>query len=166
MLSIRLVKTVMVASLAMFALLVAYDNIVDYPTNYQFVRHVLAMDTTFPGNALIGRAITQPLAWTAAYWLIIATEALTGLLFALGTMRMLGALRERAPRFNASKQYAVLGAGLAFLLWFVGFMLIGGEWFAMWQSSSWNGQQAAFRFYMTVLAVIVFVSQPDCDLET
>jgi len=34
----------------------------------------------------------------------------------------------------------------------------------MWQSSAWNGQDAAFRFYVTVLAVLIFVNQPDGDL--
>jgi predicted small integral membrane protein len=43
-------------------------------------------------------------------------------------------------------------------------MVVGGEWFAMWQSKDWNGQEAAFRFYMTVLAVLIFVSLPDSDL--
>ncbi len=31
----------------------------------------------------------------------------------------------------------------------------------MWQSKTWNGQQAAFRFYMTLLAVLIFVNQRD-----
>jgi predicted small integral membrane protein len=44
-----------------------YDNIVDYGSNYQFVQHVLSMDTTFPDNALKGRAITDPRLWQAAY---------------------------------------------------------------------------------------------------
>ena len=57
MIAVRLVKLVLVASLALFALLVAYDNVVDYESNYAFVRHTLIMDTTFPDNALkIGRA--------------------------------------------------------------------------------------------------------------
>ena len=60
MLTTRLVKTAMVASTALFALLVAADNLLDYGSNYQFVRHVLSMDTTFPGNALMGRAVTAP----------------------------------------------------------------------------------------------------------
>ncbi|MBV8085849.1 MAG: DUF2165 family protein, partial [Chloroflexi bacterium] len=81
--AIRLVKTMMVAALAAFALLVAYNNVVDYGSNYEFVRHTLSMDTTFPNNALKGRAITEPALWAAAYWLIIASEALTGLLLAL-----------------------------------------------------------------------------------
>jgi predicted small integral membrane protein len=158
---VRIVKTVMVASLALFALLVAYDNIVDYGSNEQFVRHVLSMDTTFPNNALMTRAVTAPWAWAAAYWLIIGAEGLTGLLFAAGALRMALAIRGSAARFNGAKQIAILGAGIAFLLWFTGFMVVGGEWFAMWQSETWNGQEAAFRFTVTVLAVLVFVNQPD-----
>ena len=42
-------------------------------------------------------------------------------------------------------------------------MAVGGEWFLMWQSETWNGQQAAFRFYMSILAVLIFVMQPDPD---
>jgi predicted small integral membrane protein len=34
---------------------------------------------------------------------------------------------------------------------------VGGEWFLMWQSSTWNGQEGAFRFYVTVLAAAVYV---------
>jgi predicted small integral membrane protein len=34
----------------------------------------------------------------------------------------------------------------------------------MWQSKAWNGQEAAFRFYMALLAVLVFVNQKDEDL--
>src|SRR5882672_11453163 len=51
MFAIRLVKTAMVASTALFALLVAYNNLADYNSNYEFVRHTLSMDTTFPDNA-------------------------------------------------------------------------------------------------------------------
>ena len=40
-------------------------------------------------------------------------------------------------------------------------MVIGGEWFQMWQSPRWNGQEAAFRFYLTILAVLIFVMQKD-----
>jgi len=42
-------------------------------------------------------------------------------------------------------------------------MVVGGEWFQMWQSSSWNGQEAAFRFYLTILVALIFVNQKDDD---
>ncbi len=165
MLAVRLVKTSMVASTALFALLVAFNNIVDYGSNYAFVRHVLSMDETFPGNALMGRAITTPVAWHAAYWIIILFESTTGVVLAVAAVRLALNLRASAARFNAAKTLAVAGAGIGFLLWFTGFMVVGGEWFLMWQAKAWNGQQAAFWFYITLLAVIIFVNQPDGDLD-
>jgi predicted small integral membrane protein len=155
----------MVASAALFALLVTFNNLVDYGSNYEFVRHTLSMDTTFSGNALKGRAITSPALWTAGYWLIILTEAAVGITLALGAVRLGLALRADARNFNAAKTFALAGVGLGFLLWFTGFMAVGGEWFVMWQSKIWNGQEPAFRFYMTLLAVGIFINQPDGELS-
>jgi tRNA(adenine34) deaminase len=59
MLTIRLAKILMIAAVGAFAFMVTYDNIVDYGSNYEFVRHVLSMDTTFSGNALMDRAVTD-----------------------------------------------------------------------------------------------------------
>jgi predicted small integral membrane protein len=160
---VRLVKVAMVASCALFALLVTFNNLVDYGSNYEFVRHTLSMDTTFPGNALKGRAITSPALWTLGYWLIIAAEAATGLILAFGSFRLALAMRGPAALFNAAKPVVVLGMGLGFLLWFTGFAVIGGEWFAMWQSKEWNGVPSAFRFYVTLLLVLIFVMQSDSD---
>jgi predicted small integral membrane protein len=160
----RIVKLGMVACLALFALLVAVDNLVDYDTNYAFVRHVLSMDTTFPGNALLHRRITSPALWHAGYALIIAGEALTGFVLTLATAALCRHLRAPGAGFNRGKRLVIVGAGLGFLVWFFGFMVIGGEWFQMWQSATWNGQAPAFRFYMTILAVLIFVNQPDGDL--
>jgi predicted small integral membrane protein len=44
-------------------------------------------------------------------------------------------------------------------------MVIAGEWFAMWQSKDWNAQQASFRFYVTVLAVLIFLNMQDGELK-
>jgi hypothetical protein len=41
--------------------------------------------------------------------------------------------------------------------------VIGGEYFAMWQSKLWNGEEVAFRIAATMLAALVFVSLPDGD---
>ena len=105
MFAIRLVKTMMVASLALFALLVAYNNVADYGSNYDFVRHTLSMDTTFPDNALKGRAITSPVVWTLAYWLIILTEAVIGIVLAFAAWRLgrpCGSPRHSTPPSSMS----------------------------------------------------------------
>lgn len=165
MLIVRLAKIAMTASLAVFAFIVTYDNLIDYGTNYEFVKHVLSMDTTFPGNKLTGRAITSPALWNAAYGGVIAAEGLVSLLLGIGALVLFLALRAPARSFQRAKGWVAAGVTLGFLVWFFGFMVVGGEYFAMWQSKTWNGQEAAFRFYMTMLAVLIFVMQPDPELE-
>ena len=164
MLIARIAKIVMCLVLAVFCLLIAYDNIADYNANYEFVQHVLSMDTTFPGNELRTRAITNPTLWRIFYALIIIAEGLTGALFLAGAVQMTRALHASGAEFNRAKTYAIAGALLAFLLWFFVFMVIAGEWFAMWQSKDWNAQQSSFRFYITVLGVLIFLNQPDPNL--
>lgn len=163
MLVVRLAKIATVAALAAYAFIVTYDNIVDYGSNYAFVRHVLSMDTTFPNNALMHRAITDPRAWTLAYAAIIAVEGLTCLLLAVGALALLSQIKSPAAAFNRAKAWAVAGLTLGFGLWFFGFLVVAGEYFAMWQSQTWNGQQAAFRLTAIILAVLIFVSLPDGD---
>jgi len=46
--------------LAAFAALCAGDNVWDYGANFDFVRHVLSMDTTFHDPLIMGRAVTAP----------------------------------------------------------------------------------------------------------
>jgi len=164
MIVIRLAKVLLVAAVAAFALLVAWDNVVDYDTNYTFVQHVLSMDTIFPDSALKSRAITSETAWRVVYAVIIATEFATGLLLAAGSVALLAALRAPAVRFNRAKALTVIGATIGFGLWFFGFLVVAGNYFLMWQSEQWNAEEAAFRFYVTLLAVLIFVCQKDEDL--
>jgi len=164
MLIARYAKIVMSLSLAAFCLLVAFDNLTDYGTNYLAVQHVLSMDTTFAGNALMYRSITNPVLWQFFYAVIIAAESVTGILFLAGAIRLVQVRHALGIVFNEGKALVIAGAALAFLLWYFGFMVVAGEWFAMWQSQTWNFQQAAFRFVMIVLGVLIFVALPDGDL--
>lgn len=160
----RLSKILMCLALAAFAGLVAFDNVTDYGANYPSVQHVLSMDTTPPGNPEMYRAITNPLLWHVGYDVIIAGEATTGLLFLVAAIALWRRRHAAAHRFHDAKSWVHAAATAAFLVWFFGFMVVGGEWFAMWRSAQWNGQEGAFRFYMTLLAVLIFVNQPDSEV--
>ena len=162
MVTVRLAKIALVAAAASFCLLVGYNNTVDYGSNYMFVQHVLSMDTTFPDNAVrSSRAITNPQVHQLAYWLIIAAELGVGLLCLAGAVRLLVVLKAPAPQFNGAKTTAILGLTAGMLFWFFGFIVVGGEWFQMWQSQIWNGQEAAFRFVASLGLFLVFVSLED-----
>ena len=54
------------------------------------------------------------------------------------------------------------GLTVGFGLWFFGFLVVAGEYFAMWQSQTWNGE-TAFRITMVILGVLIFVILPDRD---
>jgi len=164
MVIIRLAKVAIVAALAAYALLVAWNNVVDYGSNYEFVRQVLSMKTTFPGNALMHRAIADETVWRLAYAAIIVTEWATGVLLAVGALALLARLRAPAQAFNRAKAWAVAGLVVGFGLWFFGFMVIAGEYFVMWQSKTWNGQDAAFRIATEMLGGLIFIALPDGDL--
>jgi predicted small integral membrane protein len=159
--TLRMLKIVMVAGLALDALLVAFGNITDYGSNFVYVQHVMSMDTTFPGSNLMYRSITMPALHHAAYVLIIAGEGLAALLLAFGAWRLWRARTAAGAVFAAAKRPVALGLAAAFLVWFVAFMVFAGEWFASWQSATWNGQEYAFRFVVPLLLVMIFVMQPE-----
>src|SRR5262249_40229607 len=164
MIAMRAAKAATVAAIALFASFVTFGNLTDYNTNFVFVEHVLSMDTIFPFSTIKYRAITNPALVHAAYALIIAMEAATAVLCWIGAGALAARVRADADTFNRAKSVAVVGLTLGFLLWQVGFMSIGGEWFGMWQSQQWNGVPSAFRFLITIIAVLIFVAIPDQEL--
>ena len=161
--AVRLSKIILVTIVAAFAIIVSFNNIVDYGSNFSFVQHVLSMDTTFEGNALMGRAVESSALHHLAYWIIIAMEAITGLLCAWGAFNLVAVLRESNSKFMKAKTAATLGLTLGLLLWFGGFMVVGAEWFVMWQSDIWNGQQPAFRFATLLLLTLIYLHLPESD---
>ena len=114
--------------------------------------------------ALVLAAVLFPL-HRAAYALIIAAELAIAALCWVGAAMLARRIRADAFAFNRAKASAVAGLTLGFLLWQVGFMSIGGEWFGMWQSQQWNGVPSAFRFVMVIVAVLIFLALPDPELE-
>ena len=157
----RLARMLALAGIALHLSLAALGNVVDYGTNQAFVQHVLSMDTTFGKPALMGRAITDPAVQHLAYLAIIAAETLGALLLWAGLVRLWLARAAPAEAWQAAKGLAIFALVWAFSIWVVGFIAIGGEWFAMWQSEQWNGQAAATRFATVTGLVLLFVAQRD-----
>ncbi|NEE08674.1 DUF2165 domain-containing protein [Streptomyces sp. SID7499] len=150
--TLSLAATLLTATIALYMALVAFGNITDFGTNQQFVRHVLAMDTTFKDEDLMWRAVTSQGLQDAAYVGIIVWETVAALVLIYGSW--LWARRDdlRARRMST---YGLL---MVMLLFGAGFIAIGGEWFSMWQSKSWNGLDAATRIFL-FSGVVLLVNQ-------
>lgn len=161
----RLAKLLLLAGVALFYTLVVFNNLTDFNSNYEFVRHVLSMDTTFPGNHGLWRAMLSPAWHLAFYFGIIAWEIATTILLWWGFTALLQTLRTDASDFNAAKRVPIMALTLSLMMWLIAFLAIGGEWFMMWQSRIWNGQEAAFRNFVVVALVLLILVHPETDSQ-
>jgi predicted small integral membrane protein len=157
--ALRVSKAVLVFAIAFFYTILVLNNITDYGSNYEFVRHVLMMDSTLPGNHLMGRAVNSPLVHTVFYTGIIAWESVTMLLCWWAGVGLLKSYRADRAQFATALNLAVIALTTSLLMWLVAFLDVGGEWFLMWQSKMWNGQEEAFRMFTVVGVVFLVVVQ-------
>ncbi|KOG43885.1 DUF2165 domain-containing protein [Streptomyces decoyicus] len=155
---LTLAATVLTGTVALYLALVAFGNITDFDTNRQFVRHVLAMDTTFKDPELMWRALTSHTVQDAAYLAIIAWETAAAVVLLAATALWAGGARRGSVA--RARQVSTVGLLMVLLLFGAGFLAIGGEWFAMWQSKDWNGLEAATRNVTLAGIALVVVHLP------
>jgi predicted small integral membrane protein len=74
-------------------------------------------------------------------------------------VRLLNSYRAERAQFAAALNIAVIALTTSLLMWLVAFLDVGGEWFLMWQSKMWNGQEEAFRMFTIVGVVFLVVVQ-------
>jgi predicted small integral membrane protein len=159
----RAAKILLLGGVALYYTLIVFNNTTDFNSNYQFVRHVLMMDTTFPGNSGLWRALAKPGFHLAFYFSVIAWELVACILLWWGVVKLIQALRRPAAAFNAAKRIAIVALTISLLMWLVAFLDVGGEWFLMWQSHIWNGREAAFGMFAVVGIVLLILLQPETE---
>ncbi|MFF8095917.1 DUF2165 domain-containing protein [Streptomyces sp. NPDC016675] len=159
--TLSLAATALTGVLALYIALVAFGNITDFGTNQQFVRHVLAMDTTFKDDDLMWRAITNKGVQDAAYVAIIVWETVAALVLLWATWLWIRRDHTTARRMTT------YGTLMLMLLFGAGFIAIGGEWFSMWQSADWNGLDAATRVFLLsgVVLIVAHLPFPQAEAE-
>jgi predicted small integral membrane protein len=165
---------VLVALNALYVLIVAFGNITDFGTNQAFVHHVLAMDTTNFGKPqgtdldpnVMWRAIASPVIQNIAYVVLIAWEVATAVVLIAAVVLW---IRERGRGYRTARRVSSIGLGMLLLLFFGGFTVVGGEWFQMWTSTAWNGEDPAFRNSVLALLTLIVIHLPSSswrDKET
>jgi predicted small integral membrane protein len=155
----------------LYILLVAFGNITDFGTNQPFVQHVLSMDTTNfgadPGTNLdpdvMWRAIENETVQNIAYLGLILWESLAALVLLAATVLW---IRNPGHGYRDARALSTIGLLMLLLLFFGGFITIGGEWFQMWKSDAWNGLDPAFRNSMLAVATLVLVHLPSAHWIT
>lgn len=163
----RIAKTIAVAAIALMSLLIVIGNTTDYYTNYHFIEHVMKMDTIFPASNIHYRSIDNTFLFNAGYILIILMEAIMAFCCIKGSWMLFKNLKSNAILFHASKNWAVAGITIGIIIWFLGFEVIGGEWFAMWQSNTWNGLGSAERIvsFLVLVLILLHLKEEDASMQ-
>lgn len=160
----RVAKIASISAIGIMGLIIVIGNTTDYYTNYLFVQHVMNMDTIFPDSNISYRKIANPSLWHLFYILLITLEVLLTFFCLKGSWALLKVLKSDAQTFNQSKNWSVAGLIIGILIWFFGFQVVGGEWFAMWQSSVWNGLGSADRIVTFLFLTLIFFQSKDENL--
>jgi predicted small integral membrane protein len=139
----RLIKTALLASMALFLTIAVIGHVTMPNTGFNAVATALSMEGTFKEPVAMSRAITNP----ALVW--------------IGSLDLALRLGSDVAAFNKAKRFGLWGLGLTALLYIAGFHAIAGEWFLMWQNSQINVLPDAFRNATTALLLMLLISQED-----
>ncbi|WP_244232609.1 DUF2165 family protein [Methylacidiphilum caldifontis] len=158
---IRLSKMIILLFFSFYFLLIALNNILDYQANFQFVQHILLMDSIDKVSPLHSRAWKSPNFHGFVYTLLIGWEAICGLVLFLGTAALFKNLFRSKEEFQQAKRWGSIGLFLGLCGWLFFFILGGGEWFQMWRSTSFNALPQAFRMAILILLFLSFFIQTE-----
>lgn len=159
---IRWLKIAMVASVSLFCLVYALQNIVNLEAAHWFVSYTTSMEGHDKYPSHFGPAITSSTLHWVMLWIIIALEITAGLLAAKGAFDMFKARNSSADDFNAAKTYGIAACGVGILVWFGLFSAIGGAYFQLWQTEAGGGALGNASIFSVQLGVIwLLVSQKD-----
>ncbi len=161
---IRISKLLVLFGTSLLFLLITFGNISNPSPNQTFAQHVVSMDTVSEKSLVVQRAIAQPWAGQTFFISIVAWETTVTILCFSGLFFCVRTLRSPGDAFQKAKGCALLGLSLAMLLWVGGFLGVGGEWFSMWLSPQWNGQNSAGRMALVTGVALLFLERPDTDL--
>ena len=146
---------------ACYMLLAFLNNLANPEHNHEMVTQVLEMNNIFLENRNSWRAIRSTHIHNIFFYFIMIVEFCSFLLCLFGSINMFRNVKNSNSKFNDSKSFAILGLLLGAFLWFFAFIIIGGEWFMMWQSSDWNGVPVAFRNTAITLLLMIYITNKD-----
>ena len=155
---IKFSKATLMLFVSFFGLLVMYSNITDYATNYEYLSHILSMDTTHASFRYSERAIASPILQHRIYWLIITLEVMYTSFCIIGTYYLYKNINSSSKKFHEAKKFAIIGLLIALFLYYLCFQVIGAEWFNMDQSQHWNYKDWAQHIVDFMLPSLLYVA--------
>ena len=129
----RYIKIALAAFASLFCLFYGIQNIANLGPAEWFVGTMAAMEGHEAYPNTFAFAVSSPVLVKAMLWIIILLELTAGFLAGKGAIDMFAKRNGSSEEFNQAKSYALVGTGLAVVVWFGIFGAFGGAFFQMWQ---------------------------------
>lgn len=159
--NMRHMKITVLAALALFFTLLVFNNLTNFDSNFKSLKSVFEMEGVFDTHLISWRSISNETIQKAAIVFIIAWQILTALLCWTGAAVMFRNVNADPEIFSQSKKMALAGLTAGFLFFMVGFVIIGSEWFNMWQSMWKNLQLKTLVYSILLLVCMIFISNKE-----
>lgn len=158
---LRMLKILLVLSVAAWALLGGYMNIAYWQETTASVAAVTSM-STFEGGAESWRATSSPALILLGSLFITLSKLSGGLLCLYGAVKLFGARGDTAA-FSAAKKPALAGCAVIMFMLFGGFVVVAEGWFDLWRSDAMRGMviDSAFRYCAIIALIGIFVAMSD-----
>ncbi|GJL92350.1 DUF2165 family protein [Hyphococcus sp.] len=163
---LRMLKILLVLSVAAWGLIGGFMNILHWPETTGSVAAVTSM-ATFEGGPESWRATSNPIVILLGALFITISKLTGGLLCAIGAMKMFGARNGGAAAFGHAKQTALAGCAVIIFMLFGGFIVIAEGWFDLWRSDVMRAPAlgSAFRYCAIIALFALFVAGSEDGAE-
>ncbi|HEY8940758.1 MAG TPA: DUF2165 family protein [Cellvibrio sp.] len=128
--ALRIIKILLVFSIAAWALVNAVGNIMFYDEWIKIVAHVMAVENVQYDGHPSGRAMNSPVLHTIGYAFIYLPKFITGILCLIAVNALWKARRDTAINFEKAKYYFYVGCGVSIFSLIFGFLVVAGAMFS------------------------------------
>lgn len=158
----RYIKIGLALAVGLLAGLWSINNLLNWETAQEAVAYALSQDNQSGYTVHIVPPINSTFTATIGLVVIILTEAIAGSLALVGAWRMWSQRTAETAAFAAAKRFAILGAGIAVLNWFLGFLIIGGTVIMMGQAEGMEGaMRGAVAMATLSFLTLIYLSMPE-----
>ena len=162
----RYLKIALTLSVGLLALFYAAHNIVNWSSATGAVGYVLSQQDHAAYPVSLVPAITSSVAQALITGIICLGEAAAAIVSLVGAWRLWSARNADRPAFAAAKSTAVIGVGLAALVWFFLFAVFGGALYQMWQTEvGAQSLEGAWQYSGLSLLTLIYLSMAEGDIQ-
>lgn len=161
---IRSLKILLAGIVAYWGLIGVMGNLLSLDITYEYVEMVTSFTGIAPkeGAEFPPWQTSNPIIVSLGVLLIVSGKLGAFIFCSLGVYKMIKAHKASAEVFAQAKQFAVFGCGLAIVMLFGGFIVIGETMYLMWANPDGaSSAQAAWRYGGFMALIMIFIGQKE-----